>query len=202
VNPMLRRRAAQLDSAFAHRAQLFDDALGGVVVRMDEARDAAEWKVREQPVARRARRLGREPLAPERPVERVGDLRLRPVERLEDADATDEHIAVAGLARPHAIPAQRPAAEIGGHGPPHLDAGVRPALREIAHHLGDRRDAERVRHVVQTSAGRRRYRSSLRERLQAVRRALSLQAVSASATRPVLGFTRCRPPQARQSVAT
>jgi len=44
--------------------------------------------------------LGREALAPKGSVERIDDLRFRPVERVENADATDKSAAVDFFAGP------------------------------------------------------------------------------------------------------
>src|SRR6267378_2006493 len=70
MHPMLEGDAAQLDRAFAHRAEAFGDADRLLVLGPDEARGAGQWKMSEQPVARRRRGLGREALVPEGLVER------------------------------------------------------------------------------------------------------------------------------------
>src|SRR5689334_1703540 len=108
MHPMLEGDAAQFGRAFEHRAEALCDADRGLVLRPDKTRGAIDRMMREEPVARCARGLGREALAPERPVERIGDLGLGPIERLEDADAADETAARDLFAGPHAIAAQRP----------------------------------------------------------------------------------------------
>src|SRR4051794_4165552 len=108
MHPVLEGDAAQLDRAFAHRAEALGDADRGAVLGADEAGGAGERDMPEQPVAGRAGRLGREAKVPEGLVERIGEFRLRPIEWLEGADAADEAAALDRLAGPHAVAAQRP----------------------------------------------------------------------------------------------
>src|SRR5215831_2857638 len=93
MDPIFIGRTAQFEFAFANRSEPLRDAFRRVIVGPNEARSPRKGKVPEQPVAGRPGRLSREPLPPEGPVERISDLRFRPVERLEDADAPDKSAA-------------------------------------------------------------------------------------------------------------
>src|SRR5437764_10928937 len=132
---MLEGDAAQLGRALENRAEALGDADRGLVLGPDKAREALVREMREQPVARGRRGLGRKALVPEGLVERIGDLRLRPVERLEDADAADEAAARDLFAGPHAVAAQRTRPGGGQHRVPDLDWGRGVAGEEIAHDL-------------------------------------------------------------------
>src|SRR5438105_1985432 len=106
--PMFIGRTTQLECAFANRAEPFRDAFRCMIVGPNEARSPRQGKLPEQPVARRRSRFGREPLSPEGPVERIGDLRFRPVEWLKDANTSDECAVADFFAGPHTVAAQRP----------------------------------------------------------------------------------------------
>src|SRR5204862_6056209 len=60
VDPMLEGDPAEFGCAFEDGAEAFGDADRGLVVGADEARGAGTRKMREQPVTRRRRGLGRE----------------------------------------------------------------------------------------------------------------------------------------------
>src|SRR5437764_4201555 len=62
VHPVLEGYAAQFGGALAHRAEALGDADRSLVFGADEAGGAGERHMREQPVARRARRVGRKTL--------------------------------------------------------------------------------------------------------------------------------------------
>src|SRR5207302_11238438 len=108
MHPMFIAGTAQLERAFANRAKPCSDASRGLIVGSNEAGSSGQRKVPEQPVASGPRRFGRETLPPEGVVERIGDLRFRPVEWLEDAHTSDEYAVVNFFAGPHAVAAQRP----------------------------------------------------------------------------------------------
>jgi len=67
------------------------------------ARSPGRRKVLEQPITSRSRRFGREALAPEGSVERIDVLRFGPVQRVENADATDKIADVDLFTGPHAV---------------------------------------------------------------------------------------------------
>src|SRR5215469_710758 len=106
VHPMFVSRTAQFDYSFANRSEPLHDAFRCMIVGPNEARSPRQGKVLEQPVAGGPRRFRREALPPVGSVERIRDLRLGPVERLEDADASDKDAIVDFFARPHPVAAQ------------------------------------------------------------------------------------------------
>src|SRR6516162_10092494 len=69
----------QFEYAFANRPETRGDAFRCVIIGPNEACSPGKREVREQPVASRRCRFGREPLSPVRLVERVGDLRFWPI---------------------------------------------------------------------------------------------------------------------------
>ena len=89
----------------------------------------------EQPIASRPHRLGCKTLSPIWSIERIGDLRFRPVEWLEDADTSDEFAAVNFFTGPHTVAAQRPSPKRRGHRPPDFGSGRRAARYQVAHHF-------------------------------------------------------------------
>src|SRR5437763_5580143 len=107
---MLESDAAEFGGAFEVGAEALGDADRRAVLGANKAGGTGDRKMREEPVASGAGGLGRIAPMPEGLVERIGDLRLGPVERLEDADAADETVARDRLDGPHAIAAQRPRA--------------------------------------------------------------------------------------------
>src|SRR5215469_5374583 len=90
MHPPFIGSTTQLECAFANRTELFHDAFRCVIGRPNETRGTSYGEVLEQPIASRPRCFGREALSPIGSVERVGDLWFWPVERLEDADASDK----------------------------------------------------------------------------------------------------------------
>src|SRR5205085_6166839 len=83
-------RTTQVEYALANCPEPFHDPLRCVVVRANKARSPRQGKVLEQPVAGCPCRFGRKALVPEGLVERVGNLRFRPVKRLENTDTSDK----------------------------------------------------------------------------------------------------------------
>src|SRR5207302_6404079 len=81
VHPMLEGDAAQFGRALEDGVEALGDADRRLVLGADKAREALVREMREQPVARGRRGLGRKAPVPVGLVERIGDLRLRPVER-------------------------------------------------------------------------------------------------------------------------
>src|SRR5258708_39123806 len=89
MHPMFVGGTARFERALVNCSEPFRDTFRCVVVGPNEARSTRQRKVLKQPITGRPRSFGREALAPKRSVERIDDLRFRPVERGEDADATD-----------------------------------------------------------------------------------------------------------------
>ena len=80
--------------AFANRTELLHVSFGRVILRPNETRGTREGKMLEQPIPSRSCCFGREALSPKGPVQRIEDMRFWPVERVEDADATEKIAAV------------------------------------------------------------------------------------------------------------
>src|SRR6185295_1212837 len=75
-------------------------------------------------------------LAPVWAAKQPTELEPGPALRLDEADPPDELARIPALDGPHAVAAQRPMAEEGGHRAPCFGPGLRDAGADVAHHLG------------------------------------------------------------------
>ena len=135
MHPIFIGRTTQLECPFAGCAEPFCDTFRRMIVGPNEAGSPRQGKVLEEPVASGTGSFSRETLSPEGLIDRIGYLRFRPVERLEDANTPDKCAIVEFFAGPHAIATQCPPSERCGHRPPDFGSGRYAAHDHVAHNF-------------------------------------------------------------------